>query len=82
MCTPEERRQIYGMLRLEVQVDADGSMEARGVLSNDLAGAGKRGQLLVKRYQHQDATPEIQNSLSCDLGPFWTMVSVMFASSG
>jgi hypothetical protein len=25
--TPGERRQVYGMLRLEVQVDVDGAME-------------------------------------------------------
>src|SRR5215212_4800027 len=31
--TPEERRQVYNMLRLKVEVGADGSMEARGMLS-------------------------------------------------
>jgi hypothetical protein len=32
----EERRQVYGMLRLKVKVDADGVMEARGVLNEDI----------------------------------------------
>jgi hypothetical protein len=31
--TPEERRQVYTMLRLKVEVGADGSMEACGILS-------------------------------------------------
>jgi multidrug resistance efflux pump len=34
--TPEKRRQVYGMLRLRVQVFADGRMEARGILSGNL----------------------------------------------
>ena len=33
--TPEERRQVYGMLRLRVEVAADGKMVARGILSED-----------------------------------------------
>jgi hypothetical protein len=33
--TPEERRQVYGMLRLRVEVAADGTMEAQGILSED-----------------------------------------------
>ena len=34
--TPEERRQVYGMLRLRVEVFADGRMEARGILSENV----------------------------------------------
>ena len=34
--TPEERRQVYGMLRLTVEVSADGRMEARGLLSENV----------------------------------------------
>ena len=34
--TPQERRQVYGMLRLRVEVAADGTMEARGVLSENI----------------------------------------------
>jgi hypothetical protein len=34
--TPEKRRQVYGMLRLKVEVDADGRMKARGVLSENV----------------------------------------------
>src|SRR5688500_6932257 len=33
--TPEERRQVYGMLRLRVEVAADGTMEAQGILSEN-----------------------------------------------
>jgi hypothetical protein len=34
--TGEERRQVYGMLRLKVDVAADGSMEVRGILSENV----------------------------------------------
>jgi hypothetical protein len=34
--TPTERRRVYGMLRLRVEVAADGSMEVRGILSENL----------------------------------------------
>jgi len=34
--TGEERRQVYAMLRLKVDVAADGSMEVRGILSENL----------------------------------------------
>jgi translation initiation factor 2 beta subunit (eIF-2beta)/eIF-5 len=33
--TPEERRQVHGMLRLRVEVATDGTMEAQGILSKD-----------------------------------------------
>jgi hypothetical protein len=33
--TSEERRQVYGMLRLRVEVAADGTMVARGILSEN-----------------------------------------------
>jgi hypothetical protein len=33
--TPEERRRVYAMLRLNVEVYADGRMEARGILSEN-----------------------------------------------
>ena len=38
---PEERSQIYGMLRLKVDVSAGGTMQARGVLSVGLPICGK-----------------------------------------
>jgi hypothetical protein len=34
--TGEERRQVYGMLRLKVDVAADGSMQVRGMLSENV----------------------------------------------
>ncbi|MBA2692544.1 MAG: recombinase family protein [Rubrobacter sp.] len=51
---PEERREIYQMLRLEVEVAADGTMEARGVLNAELSptklgeGAEKVGESLCE----------------------------------
>jgi site-specific DNA recombinase len=41
--TPEKRRQVYGMLRLKVEVDADGRMEARGILSEDVCNLHVNG---------------------------------------
>jgi site-specific DNA recombinase len=41
--TPEERRQVYGMLRLRVEVAADGTMVARGILSENCRPAGSDG---------------------------------------
>jgi hypothetical protein len=63
--TPEERRQVYGMLRLRVEVAADGAIVARGIPSEDWRPAGsdgfcenglastaaKRGPATVKRRQ-------------------------------
>ena len=40
---PEERRQVYAMLRLKVVVYADGRMEARGVLSEDVCKLHENG---------------------------------------
>src|SRR5215204_3344534 len=40
---PEERRQVYGMLRLRVEVAADGTMVARGILSENWRPAGSDG---------------------------------------
>ena len=34
--TPEERRRVYGMLRLRVEVAADGTIVARGILSEKI----------------------------------------------
>ena len=41
---PEERQQGYGMLRLKVEIAADGSMEVRGVLSETLRVLYENGQ--------------------------------------
>src|SRR5215218_7167612 len=43
LLTPEKRRQVYGMLRLRVEVAADGTMVARGILSEDCRPAGSDG---------------------------------------
>jgi site-specific DNA recombinase len=44
----EERRQVYGMLRLKVEIAADGSMEARGVLSDTLQVLHENGHILCE----------------------------------
>src|SRR5215216_4370123 len=41
--TPEEHRQVYGMLRLRVEVAADGTMEAQGILRANWRPAGSDG---------------------------------------
>ena len=43
--TLEERRQVYGMLRLRVEVAAGGTMEAQGILSENVC------------VQHEDGRP-------------------------
>jgi len=42
--TPEERRRVYGMLRLRVEVFADGHMEARGILSDNVCVLYENGR--------------------------------------
>jgi hypothetical protein len=41
--TPEEHRQVYGMLRLRIEVAADGTMEAQGILRKNWRPAGSDG---------------------------------------
>ena len=43
---PEERRQVYGTLRLKVEMASDGRMEARGVLSETLQVLYENGQIV------------------------------------
>ena len=42
--TAEERRQVYGMLRIKVEVAADGSMEVRGILSENVRMLRENGR--------------------------------------
>jgi site-specific DNA recombinase len=44
--TGEERRQVYGMLRLRVRLSADGSMEACGILRDNLHVLYENGQAI------------------------------------
>ena len=44
--TPQERRQVYTMLRLKVEVSADGRMEARGILSENVRVLHENGHLV------------------------------------
>jgi site-specific DNA recombinase len=45
---PEERQQVYGMLRLKVEIVADGSMEVRGVLSETLQVLYENGRVVCE----------------------------------
>jgi hypothetical protein len=45
---PGERCQAYGMLRLKVEVSADGGMQARGVLSAGLPVPSNDGEPLCE----------------------------------
>ena len=40
---PEERRRVYGMLRLKVSAHADGALEAKGILSESMDVACENG---------------------------------------
>jgi hypothetical protein len=42
--TTEERRKVYGMLRLRVEIFADGRMEASGVLRHDRGAIYETGE--------------------------------------
>jgi hypothetical protein len=63
---PEERSQIYRMLRLKVYVSADGTMQARGVLRAGLS-------VCENGVASLDATPKTQNFLSLGSTPSWAM---------
>jgi hypothetical protein len=68
--TPEERRQVYGMLRLRVEVAADGTMEAQGILSENWRPAGSVGLCehgLASRYKSEN-TKESELRFSAVLG--------------
>jgi len=51
---PEERRRVYGMLRLEVSARPDGTLEARGILSESLRVSPANGGVVY--------TPELAQS--------------------
>jgi hypothetical protein len=44
----EERRQVYRLLRLKVEVAGDGSVEARGVLNASLDVLYENGEVLCE----------------------------------
>jgi hypothetical protein len=46
--SPGRRCQVYGMLRLKVEVSADGGMQARGVLSAGLPVPSNDGERLCE----------------------------------
>ena len=46
---PEERRQVYGMLRLKVEVAADGAMEICGILSENLCVLYENGEVIYEQ---------------------------------
>jgi hypothetical protein len=58
---PEERRRVYGLLRLEVSALPDGTLEARGILGESLQVGSENGRAVCE--------PEL--ALSCIAG--WRM---------
>jgi hypothetical protein len=46
---PEDRRRVYGMLRLKVELSADGTMQARGILGAGLNVQRGVGELLCEK---------------------------------
>src|SRR5215213_6277311 len=48
--TGEERRQVYDMLRLKVNVATDGSMEVRGILSENVRVLYENGRPVSEGY--------------------------------
>jgi hypothetical protein len=63
---PEERRRVYGMLRLEVSARADGTLEARGILGENLQVASEDGRAVCN--------PELAQSCIAD----WRMQRNIF----
>jgi hypothetical protein len=68
--TPEERKQVYTMLRLKVEVAADGSMEARGIMGDILHVCTRTEvrwvtKVCAKTVLRHDTSPRRQNDLSC-----------------
>ena len=57
----EERRQVYGMLKLEVSARPDGTLEAHGTLGESLRVGSENGRAVCE--------PEL--ALSCMVG--WRM---------
>jgi hypothetical protein len=45
---PEERRRVYGMLRLEVSASPDGTLEVHGILGDGLRADSENGRSVCK----------------------------------
>jgi hypothetical protein len=69
--TPEERRQVYGMLRLRIEVAADGTIEARGILGECVHVQRENGRLVSEEVLCETglASPyNSQNTKRSELG--------------
>jgi hypothetical protein len=55
---PDERRRVYGMTRLRIEIAPDGAMHARGVLGEPLGAAREDRALLRKKELTPECYPE------------------------
>ncbi len=53
LLTPEERHQVYKMLRLRVAVYKDGSLEVSGVFGNSFVSENQHQRILLAKDQIQ-----------------------------
>jgi hypothetical protein len=60
--TPEERRQVYGMLRLRIEVAADGTIEARGILGECVHVQRENGRLVSEEVLCENGLASRYNS--------------------
>jgi hypothetical protein len=60
--TPEERRQVYGMLRLRIEVAADGTIEARGILGECVHVQRENGRLVSEEVLCENGLASLCNT--------------------
>ncbi|HYZ06865.1 MAG TPA: hypothetical protein VE691_17490 [Rubrobacter sp.] len=60
--TLEERRQVYGMLRLRIEVAADGTIEARGILGECVHVQRENGRLVSEEVLCENGLASRYNS--------------------
>ena len=60
--TPEERRQVYGMLRLRIEVAADGTIEARGILGECVHVQRENGRLVSEEVFCENGLASLCNN--------------------
>jgi hypothetical protein len=55
--SPEERHQVYKMLRLTVEISPDGSLDVSGVLGDSFVSENKDECVILAHYQVDLPTP-------------------------
>ena len=61
---PEDRARVYAMLRLKVEILAEGTMQARGILGDELNLLRRDGERLCETELTPGVGSKIQNYLS------------------